>query len=194
MSGFATSLSRIKKQEKKNKRERCVILGMLINIHELSSLASIFKMTGLLPTVSSKLESAIVKERRRASLCFINFLSKHMIRYWSFVIGCRLDRILSSQRPMLPSITSLSSFFPSPVFPRWETWSKSTLWVAWDQIQTKKLTSDFKAWSQATLWATPVSNEYTTSIKQPRFGNLSKFLPIVLMKISSPDSDLALKH
>ena len=33
-----------------------------------------------------------------------------------------------------------------------------------------------------------------TSIKQPRFGNLSKFFPIVLMKISSPDSDLALKH
>ena len=36
--------------------------------------------------------------------------------------------------------------------------------------------------------------QYTTSIKQPRFGNLSKFLPIVLMKISSPDSDLAPKH
>ena len=32
---------------------------------------------------------------------------------------------------------------------------------------------------------------YTTSIKQPRFGNLSKFLSIVLMKTSSPDSDLA---
>ena len=36
--------------------------------------------------------------------------------------------------------------------------------------------------------------QYTTSIKQPRFGHLSKFLPIVLMKISSPDSDLAPKH
>ena len=35
---------------------------------------------------------------------------------------------------------------------------------------------------------------YTTSIKQPRFGNLSKFLPIVLMKISRPDSDLEPKH
>ena len=48
------------------KRERLVILGMLINIHELSSLASIFKMTGLLSTVSSNIESAIVKEHRRA--------------------------------------------------------------------------------------------------------------------------------
>ena len=36
--------------------------------------------------------------------------------------------------------------------------------------------------------------QYTTLIKQPRFGNLSKFLPIVPVKISSPDSDLALKH
>ena len=35
--------------------------------------------------------------------------------------------------------------------------------------------------------------EYTTLIKQPRIGNLSKSLPIVNMKISSPDSDLAPK-
>ena len=41
-----------------------------------------------------------------------------MIGYWSFVKGCRLERILSNQRPRLPSITSLSRFFPSPVFPR----------------------------------------------------------------------------
>ena len=34
---------------------------------------------------------------------------------------------------------------------------------------------------------------YTTLIKQPRFGNLPKSLPIVNMKISSPDSDLAPK-
>ena len=33
--------------------------------------------------------------------------------------------------------------------------------------------------------------EYTTLIKQPRFGNLSKSFPIVNMKISIPDSDLA---
>ena len=68
------SLSR-KKQEKEKKLERLVILGMLINIHELSSLASIFKMTGLLSTVSSKLESAIVKEHRSASLYCIIVLS-----------------------------------------------------------------------------------------------------------------------
>ena len=54
------SLSR-KKRKKENKRERHVILGMLINIHEQSSLCPIFKMTGLLSTISSKLESAIVK-------------------------------------------------------------------------------------------------------------------------------------
>ena len=34
---------------------------------------------------------------------------------------------------------------------------------------------------------------YTTLIKQPRFGNLSKPLPIVNMKILSPDSDLTPK-
>ena len=84
---------------------------MLINIHELSSLASILIKTGLLSTVSSKLESAIVKEHRRVSLCCIIVLSKHMIGYWFFVKGCRLDRILSSQRYRLPSITSLSRFF-----------------------------------------------------------------------------------
>ena len=103
------SLSR-QKREKDKKREGLVILGMLINIHELSSLASIFKMTRLLSTVSSKLKSAIVKEHCRASLCCIIVLSKHMIGYWLFVKGCQLDRILSSQRPRLPSITSLSWF------------------------------------------------------------------------------------
>ena len=113
------------------KNERLVILGMLINIHELSSLASIFKMMGLLSTVSSKLssklESAIVKEHRRASLYCTIVLSKHMIGYWFFVKGCRLDTILSSQRPRLPSITSLSRFVPSLVFAARETSSKSTL-------------------------------------------------------------------
>ena len=84
---------------------------MLINIHELSSLASILIITGLLSTVSSKLESAIVKEHRRVSLCCIIVLSKHMIGYWLFVKECQLDRILSSQGPSLPSITSLSRFF-----------------------------------------------------------------------------------
>ena len=69
------SLSR-KKKEKEKKRERLVILGMLINIHELSSLASIFKMTGLLSTVPSKLELVIVKEHRRArSVISLYFLS-----------------------------------------------------------------------------------------------------------------------
>ena len=104
------SLSR-HKWEKEKKQERLVILGMLINIHELLSLASILIITGLLSTVSSKLESAIVKEHRRVSLCCIIVLSKHMIGYWFFVKGCRLDRILSSQGPSLPGITSLSRFF-----------------------------------------------------------------------------------
>ena len=117
--GLATSLSRGKNGRRKNKRERLVILGMLINIHELSSLASILIITGLLSTVSSKLESAIVKEHRRVSLCCIIVLSKHMIGYWFFIKGCRLDRILSSQGPSLPSITSLSRFcFLLPFLPR----------------------------------------------------------------------------
>ena len=36
-------------------------------------------------------------------------------------------------------------------------------------------------------------SKYTTLIKQPRFGNLSKSLPIVHIKILSTDSDLAPK-
>ena len=72
-----------------------MILGMLINIHELSSLASIFKMTVLMSTVSSKLESAIVKEHRRAPLCCIIVLSKRMIEYWSFV-----KRMPTGQNPV----------------------------------------------------------------------------------------------
>ena len=104
-------VSLVEKTEEGKKRERLVILGMLINIHELSSIASIFKMTGLLSTVSSKLESAIVKEHRRASLYCIIVLSKHINWILVFVKRCRLDRILSSQRPRLPSITSLSCFY-----------------------------------------------------------------------------------
>ena len=74
------SLSR-HKQEKEKERERLVILGILINIHELSSFASILKMTGLLSIVSSRLELAIVEEHRRASLCCIIVLSRHMSGY-----------------------------------------------------------------------------------------------------------------
>ena len=36
--------------------------------------------------------------------------------------------------------------------------------------------------------------KYTTSIGRPHFGNLLKFLLIVVMKISIPDLDLAPKH
>ena len=36
-------------------------------------------------------------------------------------------------------------------------------------------------------------DQYTTSIKRPLFGRLSKFLLIVNMEISSPDSDLSPK-
>ena len=102
------------------KPERLVILSMVINIHELSSLSSIFKMTGLLSTVSSKLESAIVKEHRRASLRCIIVVSKHMIGYWFFVKGCRLDRILSSQQPTQAAkyYKSLSLLVLFPFLPR----------------------------------------------------------------------------
>ena len=64
-------------REKNKKRERLVILGMLINIHELLGLPSIFKMTGSLSTVSPKLEWAIVKEHRAepCSVVSLFFLS-----------------------------------------------------------------------------------------------------------------------
>ena len=38
-----------------------------------------------------------------------------------------------------------------------------------------------------------LTQQYTTSIKQPRFENLSKFHPVVHMKISSPGSVLVPK-
>ena len=85
-SGLATSLSRRKTGDGK-KRERLVILGILINIHELSSCASIFNMTGLLSTVLSKPESVIVKEHCKSSLCCIIVLSKYIIGYWFFIKG-----------------------------------------------------------------------------------------------------------
>ena len=89
-------VSLVEKTEEGKKQERLVILGILIDIHELSRCASIFKMMGLLSTFSSKLESAIVEKHCRASLCCIIVLSKYMIGYWFFIKGCQLDRILSS--------------------------------------------------------------------------------------------------
>ena len=35
--------------------------------------------------------------------------------------------------------------------------------------------------------------QYATSVKQPSFGNLSKFVPVVHMEISNPHSDLTPK-
>ena len=77
------------------------------------------KMTGLLSTVSSKLESAIVKEHHRASLCCIIVLSKHMIRYWFF---CK--RMPTGQNSVQPT-TQAAKYYKSlslslllPFFPR----------------------------------------------------------------------------
>ena len=90
-------VSLAEKQEKEKKRERLVILACSLIVMSNRALLPFSKMTGLLSTVSSKLESAIVKIHHRASLCCIIVLSKHMIGYWFFVKGCRLDKILSSQ-------------------------------------------------------------------------------------------------
>ena len=81
-------VSLMEKTGERKKRERLVILGMLIDIHELSNLASIFKRTGLLSTVSSNTESAIFKEHLRASLCCIIVHSEYMIGHWFFVKRC----------------------------------------------------------------------------------------------------------
>ena len=61
------SLAEKQGQGKEKKRERLVTLGMLFNNDELSSLASIFKMTGFLSTVSSKLKSVIVQPTTQAT-------------------------------------------------------------------------------------------------------------------------------
>ena len=111
-------VSLAEKKAKEIKRERLVILGMLINIHELLSLASIFKMMWCLSTVSSKLESAIVKIHRRASLRCIVVLSKHMIGYWF----CK--RMPTGQNPVQQTTQaakyykSLSLLFILPFLPR----------------------------------------------------------------------------
>ena len=114
--GLATSLSRGKKQGKEKNRERLVILCMLIKIHQLSILAPIFKMMGLLSTVSSKLESAIVKEHRRASLCRIIVLSKYMIGYWILVKDADWTESCPANDPGYQVLQVFLGFFPSPVF------------------------------------------------------------------------------
>ena len=99
---------------------------MLINIHELSSLAFILIITGLLSTVSSKLESAIVKEHRRVSLCCIIVLSKHMIGYWFFVKGyADWTESCPAKDPVYQVLQVSLAFFPSPVFAARETCCKS---------------------------------------------------------------------
>ena len=119
------SLSRQKRQTEK-KRERLVIPGMLINIHELLSLDSIFKMTGLLSTVSSQLESAIVKGHRRASLCCITVLSNNMIRYWFFVKDADWTDSCPANDPGYQVLQVSLAFIPSLVFVARETCNKST--------------------------------------------------------------------
>ena len=110
------SLSR--KNIEGKKRERLVIIGMLINIHELLSLASIFTMTGLLSTISSKPESAIVKVHRRASQCCTIVLSKHLLDIDFY------KRMPTGQNPVQPTTQatkyykSLSLLFLLPFLPR----------------------------------------------------------------------------
>ena len=104
------------------KRERLVILGMLINIHELSSSASIFKMKGLLSTVLSKLELAIVKEHRRASLC-----CKHMIGYCFLEKDSNWTESCLASDPGYEVLQVSLAFIPTLVFATRETCSKSIL-------------------------------------------------------------------
>ena len=121
-------VSLAEKEQKEKMRERPVILGILINIHELSSLASIFKMTGLLSTFSLKLELAIVKEHSRASLCCIIVLSEDMIGYWFFFVkGCRLNWTEScpANDPGYQGLQVSLAFIPSPIFATRETCSNS---------------------------------------------------------------------
>ena len=114
------------KREKEKKRERLVILGMLINIHELSSLASILIITALLSTVSSKLESAIVKEHRRVSLCCIIVLSKHMIGYWFLLKDADWTESCPANDTVYQVLQVSLAFIPSLVFAARETCCKST--------------------------------------------------------------------
>ena len=51
---------------------------------------------------------------------------------------------------------------------------------------------NFKFWPNSTTWNHTTVIKHTTSVKLPHLGNLSKFLPIVHMKIYIPDWDLAI--
>ena len=85
------------------------------------------KLTGLLSTVSSKLESAIVKGHRRDSLCCIILLSKHMIGYWFFVRDADLTESCPANDPGCQVLQVSLAFIPSPVFAARETCSKSSM-------------------------------------------------------------------
>ena len=89
---------------------------MLINIHELSSLASIFKMTGLLSTVSSKLESVMVKDHRRAPLCCIIVHSEHMFGYWFLKKDADWTESCPANDPGYQILQVSLAFIPSPIF------------------------------------------------------------------------------
>ena len=101
---------------------------MLINIHELLSLASIFKNDGLLSTVSSKLESAIVNHCPTVVVnCCIIVLSKHMIGYWFFVKDADWTESCPVNDPGCQVLQFSLAFIPSPVFAARETCSKSIM-------------------------------------------------------------------
>ena len=70
-------VSLAEKQEKEKKRERLVILGMLINIHDQSSLASIFKNYGVIvncfiEALSLPLSKNIAEPRSVVSFSFLS--------------------------------------------------------------------------------------------------------------------------
>ena len=82
-------------------------------------------MTGFLATVYSKLESAIVKEHRKASLCCIIALSKHMIGYWFFVKDADWTESCPANDPGYQVLQVSLTFNSSSVSAARETCSKS---------------------------------------------------------------------
>ena len=116
-AGLATSLSR-GKREKKKMRERLVKLGMLINIHELSSLLPFSKWQGCCQLYHRSLSRPLSKNiAEPCSVVPFSFLSiwldiGFLLKDADWTESC------PANDPGYQVLQVSLAFFPSPFFPR----------------------------------------------------------------------------
>ena len=111
------SLSR-QKREKEKKRERLVILGMLINIHEISSLLPFSKWQGCCQlshrSLSRPLSKSIAEPRSVVPLSFLSIWLDigFLLKDADWTESC------PANDPGYQVLQVSLAFFPSPFFPR----------------------------------------------------------------------------